>query len=74
MYDALWQQPMPYILVIHQAPFGYDGDYRCHIQLHPPMRAPGLQKFLAGIETGGGNFLNDGAPEDKAAELRAAVS
>jgi galactose-1-phosphate uridylyltransferase len=36
------------------------------------LRGPGLQKYLAGVETGGGQFLNDGAPEEKAAELRAA--
>jgi galactose-1-phosphate uridylyltransferase len=36
------------------------------------MRAPGLQKFLAGVETGAGQFLNDGSPEEKAWELRQA--
>jgi UDPglucose--hexose-1-phosphate uridylyltransferase len=30
-----------------------------------------LLKYLAGPEIGGGNFLNDTAPEAKAAELRA---
>lgn len=71
-FDNLWEMPFPYIMAVHQAPKGVDAtQYQCHIQLHPPMRAPGLQKFLAGVETGGGNFLNDGCPEDKAAELRA---
>jgi UDPglucose--hexose-1-phosphate uridylyltransferase len=28
-------------------------------------------KYLAGPEIGGGNFLSDTAPEDKAGELRA---
>ena len=73
MYDKLWHSRFPYILVVHQAPVGYSGDYHTHIQLHPPMRAPGLQKFLAGTETGGGCFMNDGCPEDKAAELRATL-
>ncbi len=71
-YDNLWCQPFPYMLVLHQSPC--DGRYRqyhTHIQIHPPMRQPGLQKYLAAVETGGGHFLNDGSPEDKAAELRA---
>jgi UDPglucose--hexose-1-phosphate uridylyltransferase len=29
-----------------------------------------LLKYLAGPEIGGGNFLSDTLPEDKAAELR----
>ena len=72
-YDNLWQSSFPYILTLHQAPCdGEDHDtYRFHIQIHPPLRQQGLQKFLAGIETGGGTFLNDGCPEEKAAELKA---
>jgi UDPglucose--hexose-1-phosphate uridylyltransferase len=38
------------------------------------LRKPGLLKYLAGPEIGGGNFLNDTAPEEKAAELRAVSS
>jgi UDPglucose--hexose-1-phosphate uridylyltransferase len=36
-----------------------------------PLRRPNLQKYLAGPEIGGGNFLSDTAPEATAAELRA---
>ena len=39
-----------------------------------PLRKPGLLKYLAGPEIGGGNFLNDTAPEEKAAELQAVSS
>ena len=74
--DNLWRMSFPYVMVLHQAPT--DGkDYRgfhCHIQIHPPLRKPGLLKYLAGPEIGGGNFLNDTAPEEKAAELRAVSS
>lgn len=70
-YDNLWEMSFPYMLVVHQAPA--DGErypeYHCHIQIHPPLRQPDLQKFLAGVETGGGHFLNDLAPEDAAAAL-----
>lgn len=72
--DNLWETSFPYMLVVHQAPSDggcYDA-YHCHIQIHPPLRQPGLQKYLAGVETGGGHFLNDKSPEDAAAELRVA--
>jgi hypothetical protein len=36
----------------------------------PPLRRPNTLKYLAGPEIGGGNFLSDTSPEDKAAELR----
>jgi UDPglucose--hexose-1-phosphate uridylyltransferase len=76
-YDNLWQTAFPYMLVVHQAPtqnrvdVGDDSSYHFHIQIHPPMRQPGLQKYLASMETGAGHFLNDGCPEEKAAELKA---
>ena len=72
--DNLWRMSFPYVMVLHQAPT--DGashpGFHFHVQIHPPLRKPGLLKYLAGPEIGGGNFLNDTAPEDKAAELRAA--
>ena len=72
-FDNLWRTPFPYVMVFHQAPT--DGaprpGFHFHIQIHPPLRKPGLLKYLAGPEIGGGNFLNDTAPEEKAAELRA---
>jgi len=72
-FDNLWKMPFPYVMVLHQAPTD-GGDYRAfhfHIEFHPPLRKPNLLKYLAGPEIGGGNFLSDTAPEDKAAELRA---
>ena len=41
------------------------------LEFHSPLRRPNLLKYLAGPEIGGGNFLSDTAPEEKAAELRA---
>jgi len=62
----------PYVMVLHQLPVGAASDgFHFHIQVHPPLRKPGLLKYLAGPEIGGGNFLNDTSPEVKAAELRA---
>jgi len=72
-FDNLWRRSFPYVMVLHQAPTD-GGDYRgfhFHIQFHPPLRKPNLLKYLAGPEVGGGNFLSDTSPEEKAAELRA---
>lgn len=72
-FDNLWQMPFPYVMPLHQAPTD-GGDYvgfHFHIEFHPPLRKPNLLKYLAGPEIGGGNFLSDTSPEEKAAELRA---
>lgn len=72
-YDNLWQQSFPYVMPLHQAPTD-GGDYRdfhFFIGFLPPLRRPHTLKYLAGPEIGGGNFLSDTAPEEKAAELRA---
>lgn len=72
-FDNLWKIPFPYVMPLHQAPTD-GGDYRgfhFHFEFHPPLRKPNLLKYLAGPEIGGGNFLSDTSPEEKAAELRA---
>lgn len=71
-FDNLWEMSFPYVMPLHQAPTD-GGDYSSfhfHIEFHPPLRQPSLLKYLAGPEIGGGNFLSDTAPEEKAAELR----
>lgn len=72
-YDNLWKMPFPYVMPLHNAPTdggSYDG-FHFHIQFHPPLRKPNLLKYLAGPEIGGGNFLSDTSPEEKAEELQA---
>lgn len=70
--DNLWHMPFPYVMTLHQSPTnGVDHrGFHFHIEIHPPLRRPNLLKYLAGPEIGGGNFLSDTAPEEKAAELR----
>jgi UDPglucose--hexose-1-phosphate uridylyltransferase len=71
-YDNLWKMSFPYVMLLHNAPTdggNYDG-FHFHIQFHPPLRKPNLLKYLAGPEIGGGNFLSDTSPEEKAAELK----
>lgn len=74
-FDNLWRVPFPYVMPLHQAPTdgGDYGGFHFHIEFHPPLRRPNLLKYLAGPEIGGGNFLSDTSPEEKAAELREAA-
>jgi UDPglucose--hexose-1-phosphate uridylyltransferase len=73
-YDALWGFRMPYVMAVHQAPVGDHSHYPLHVEFHPPLRAPGLLKYLAGPEVGGGSVTNESDPDEKAAELRAALA
>ncbi len=70
--DNLWRMPFPYVMVLHQTPTdgGNYGGFHFHVEFHPPLRKPNLLKYLAGPEIGGGNFLSDTSPEEKAAELQ----
>lgn len=71
-FDNLWRMSFPYVMVLHQAPNDQEyNDYHFFIAFHPPLRQPSVLKYLAGPEIGGGNFISDTLPEEKAAELRA---
>ncbi|MHB8377915.1 MAG: galactose-1-phosphate uridylyltransferase [Dehalococcoidia bacterium] len=74
-YDNLWGFAMPYTMSMHQRPA--DGGDRAgdhlHIEFAPPYRTRDKLKYLAGIETGAGTFINDTAPEDTARALREAA-
>jgi UDPglucose--hexose-1-phosphate uridylyltransferase len=75
-YDALWNFWMPYTMSMHQrATDGVErpGDH-LHVEFMPPYRTRDKLKYLASVETGAGTYINDTAPEEKAAELRAAVA
>lgn len=72
-FDANFKISFPYVMAMAQAPVdggNYEG-YHMHLIFCPPLRQPGLPKFLAGPETGGDTFMADTIPEEKAAELRA---
>lgn len=73
-FDNLWQISFPYVMMLHQAPTdgGNYENFHFHIEFYPPLRKPNLLKYLGGPESGGGNFLADTIPAEKAAELRAA--
>ncbi|MFZ4518737.1 MAG: DUF4931 domain-containing protein [Microthrixaceae bacterium] len=70
--DQLFDAPMPYMMWIHQRPTD-GGDWpgaRVHVHVAPLLRAPGVQRFVAAAELGGGVFFNPVTPPDAAAALR----
>jgi UDPglucose--hexose-1-phosphate uridylyltransferase len=71
-FDNLWNMSFPYVMPLHQAPTdgGAHRGFHFHVEFHPPLRKPNLLKYLAGPEIGGGNFLSDTVPEERAAELK----
>ena len=73
-YDNLWGFSMPYMMVLKQTPTdGRPSDqHHFRIEFYPPHRTAKKLKYLAGVETGAGTFINDTLAEEKAAELRAA--
>lgn len=70
-YNKVLDIEFPYLMVHHQAPHKEDTKhYHWHIEFYPPYRAKGKLKYLAGVESGTGLFINDTFPEEKAKELR----
>jgi UDPglucose--hexose-1-phosphate uridylyltransferase len=71
-FDRLFDQRLPYMLWIHQRPT--DGALwpAAHLHAHivSPMRAPGVQRYVAAAELGSGAYTNPVVPEDAAAALR----
>jgi len=77
-YDNLpgFEPPFPYMMVAHQRPTDGEAheEAHFHVEFYPPYRRPGRLKYLASAESGAGAFVNDTLPEEKAAELRAAIA
>ncbi|MGH9265310.1 MAG: galactose-1-phosphate uridylyltransferase [Acidimicrobiales bacterium] len=76
-YDRLFGFPLPYVMSMHQAPTD-GGEHQhishFHIEFTPLHRTADKLKYLAGSELGAGAFLNDTAPEQTAARLRAVAA
>lgn len=74
--DSLFDYPFPYMMCMYQTPVNTPDDasdyFHFHIAFYPPMRSKDKQKFNASSETGAWAHCNPTAPEEKAAELRAA--
>ena len=72
-YDRLFNQPLPYVMAMHQKPPGRGGgQHHFHVEFYPPNRSRDKLKYLAGSELGAGAFILDVRAEDSAAELRGA--
>ncbi|MFE9258549.1 galactose-1-phosphate uridylyltransferase [Streptomyces sp. NPDC006879] len=70
-FDRLFPTPAPYVSAWHQAPVHRGRDlFALHLELFTPRRAADRLKYLAGTESGMGQFVNDIAPEQAAARLR----
>jgi len=72
-YDRLFETPMPYMMVMHQAPTGAKPPTQAHlhVEFYPTLRERGKLKYLAGSESGAGVFINDTLAEESADRLRA---
>jgi len=73
-YDALFDKPFPYVMVLHAAPKGEEDRFHFHVEFYPPLRTAEKLKYLAGTEQGAGTFVVDALPEDTARLLREAGS
>lgn len=73
-YNALFNNSLPYIMLMHQRPSDQDpaeyAHYRFHIEFYPPYRTADKLKYLAGSEAGANVFINDTLPEVTAKTLR----
>jgi len=72
-YDRLWPEmttPFPYLLWFHQAPAAGGDAWHVHAHVAPPLRAPGVPRFVASGELGSGTLSNPVVPEDAARALR----
>jgi UDPglucose--hexose-1-phosphate uridylyltransferase len=76
-YDALFDRPFPYVMVVHQAPTrtgeATASDGHLHVEFYPPLRTAKKLKYLAGSEQGAGTFISDVLPEESARKLGEAI-
>jgi UDPglucose--hexose-1-phosphate uridylyltransferase len=76
-YDRLWPPPhagylFPYLCWFHQAPAAGGDEWHVHAHTAPPLRAPGVPRYVASGELGSATLSNPVRPEDAARELREA--
>ena len=72
--DRLFDEPMPYMLWVHQRPVDGGEWPAAHLHVHvaPLHRAPCTPRFVAAGELGSGVWFDPVVPEEAAAALRAA--
>lgn len=68
-------KPMPYILVLHQAPLRQSLPYyHLHFEIYGMYRPDGKLKYAAGAELGASLYTLETTPEEAAERLRKAVT
>jgi UDPglucose--hexose-1-phosphate uridylyltransferase len=72
-FNSMYGFPFSYVMAFHQGPVAEEPSYHFHIEFYPPHRDKDKLKHLAGIEQGGGTFLADTLPDDRASELRGKI-
>jgi UDPglucose--hexose-1-phosphate uridylyltransferase len=73
-YDRLFGFPIPLMMMLRQSPVkGEHSYFHFHVEFCPIQRSATKIKYLAGVESGCGTFLNDTEAEERAAALRAAA-
>ena len=68
--DAIFGEPMPYMMWINQAPRSDDSAWM-HIEIVSPWRSTGVQRYIAAAEVATGEYFNPVDPSDLAARLNA---
>ena len=70
--DRLFDQPMPYMLWVHQRPTdgGEWAGAHVHVHVAPVLRKPGTMRYVAGGELGSGVYFNPVEPAEAAERLR----
>ncbi|MFM8794302.1 MAG: galactose-1-phosphate uridylyltransferase [Acidimicrobiales bacterium] len=69
--DRLHGEPLPYMMWLNQAPrSSHTGTAWFNIEIVSPMRAPGVQRFVAAAEIATWEYFNPVRPEDLAVRLR----
>jgi UDPglucose--hexose-1-phosphate uridylyltransferase len=70
-YDNRFGFPMPLMMILRNPPAKGEHPYfHFHVDFFAIQRSPTKLKYLAGVETGAGTFLNDTVAEETAEELR----
>src|SRR5678810_427643 len=70
-YDNLYGFPMPLMMILRQRPSKGEHPYfHFHIEFYPIQRSATKLKYIAGVESGAGTFLNDTLAEEEAEKLR----
>lgn len=70
-YDAFFEGPTAYMLSLHAAPLGHEGNWHFTAQFYPLLRSHGRVKYLAAVEQSTGTFTVDVMPETAAKILKA---